>query len=165
MINFGTSVLEFGGAPFPMFAIQPSGSAEYDVIAPRLRKSGCRFLSPRELVGRMWADTRCSVTIQPAADVLCVTQMHTGSTRLLPTVPVDCSPMFAELVGQGGRLLLALFLPDVLPTIGEGNLAPAELREHFGELTEAAAERRELLAGYAQIRDTPMPARNGRRVM
>lgn len=145
-----------GDDPWAMLGIQPTSDDQRDQLATRLRHAGCKLLSTREYLGVIWPETRCTVTVQLVEGRPCITQMHTGATRILPVEPIGLTPMFTQAL-QRRRLLLALLAPGALPTYGVDRLLPAETREHLGEQFEAAVERGDVLAGYARVLDHAAP--------
>lgn len=159
MINWAASVIEPNGMAdrrWGALIVQPDDADMHKQLAVRLRRARCAFLSAREYAGVVWPETTCTVTVQPVADVVCVTELHTGASRLLPTEPLELPPLFVESLARR-RVLLALLPPGTLPVNGEGLPMPAEGREHVAVLVEQAAGRRELLAGYARVLDQPAP--------
>lgn len=145
------------GELWGLLALQPDDLDQYDQLAPRFRRGGCKNLTPREYYGVMWAQTTCTVTVQTLDGVPHVTELHTGASRIIPTADLGVPPLFAEAIGRG-RMLLALLAPGTLPTYGTDRPLPAETREHVGEqMEQAIAQPGRVLGGFARVLDQPAP--------
>ncbi|MER6610223.1 hypothetical protein ABT282_31015 [Streptomyces sp. NPDC000927] len=125
---------------------QPDDLHMYGELAVRLKAAGLKKMNRRMWDGGLWPLSKASVTVLDGS----VTQAHTGRARLLCDPPLAATPGWREAAVRG-RVVLGLLSPGVV--VGD---LPLSMDER-ADLLKAAAERGELLAGLAEVRDSPEP--------
>ncbi|MGO4760455.1 hypothetical protein AB4212_69455, partial [Streptomyces sp. 2MCAF27] len=118
-------------------------------LAVRLKAAGLKRANSREWNAGLWPLSRCSVTLAGG----CVTQMHTGRSRILASEPQPVTPHW-EVAAERGRVLLALVQPGVFdPEHSTGELLNAEAWAGLDAAVQAGA----VMAGLAEVRTTAEP--------
>ncbi|MGO4425129.1 hypothetical protein AB4Z54_42215, partial [Streptomyces sp. MCAF7] len=82
--TWGLGVLEASdGDRWASVVVQPDEDAAHAELAVRLKAAGLKRANSREWNAGLWPLSRCSVTLAGG----CVTQMHTGRSRILASEP------------------------------------------------------------------------------
>lgn len=148
--TWGLGVLEASdGDRWASVVVQPDDESAHAELAVRLKAAGLKRANAREWNAGLWPVSRCSVTVAGG----CVTQMHTGRSRILASEPPPFTPNW-EAAAERGRVLLALVQPGVFdPEHSTGELLTAEAWAGLDAAVQAGA----VMAGLAEVRTTAEP--------
>jgi hypothetical protein len=148
--TWGLGVLEASdGDRWASVVIQPDDEAMHAELAVRLKAAGLKRANAREWNAGLWPVSRCSVTLEGG----CVTQMHTGRSRILASTPQRVTPNW-EVAAERGRVVLALVQPGVFaPEDSTGELLSPDSWAGLDKAVQAGA----VMAGLAEVRTTAEP--------
>ncbi|AEM88778.1 hypothetical protein [Streptomyces violaceusniger] len=141
--TWGLGVLKASdGDRWASVVVQPDEEAVHAELAVRLKAAGLKRVNDREWHAGLWPVSRCSVTVVGG----CVTQMHTGRSRILAGQPPSVTPGWEAAAGRG-RVLLALVQPGVFDPadstgepLGEEAWAGMDVAVQAGAVLAALAE-------------------------
>lgn len=153
MMTFAYGLVAKAGERRALAIAQADTTDAHEQLARRFKAGGLAKVRAADWNRFALGRSDCSITIEGSMH----TQVHTGRSRMILATPQSVSSVGWVEVARERMPILGLVPPGSLPNVGPDRLVHGEILELLPEQLNQVADGGLLLAGFAQLLDTPAP--------